>query len=249
MENTENVIIEIRAGTGGDESALFANDLFRAYSRYAVIKGWRQKILESKPTEIGGIKEITFELSGPNAFKEMAYEAGVHRVQRIPKTEKKGRVHTSTITVAALPKPKFSEINIRTDELRVDFFRSSGPGGQNVNKRETAVRITHIPTGLAVSSQTERDQLKNKENCLTILQARLAELKERQNFEKLDETRRTQIKWAKRSDKIRTYNFPQNRLTDHRIQKSWHNLEEIMEGDFSKVAKAFENINISELKD
>lgn len=249
MENTEDVIIEIRAGTGGDESALFANDLFRAYSRYAVTKGWRQKILESKPTEIGGIKEITFELSGPNAFKEMAYEAGVHRVQRIPKTEKKGRVHTSTITVAALPKPKFSEINIRTDELRVDFFRSSGPGGQNVNKRETAVRITHIPTGLAVSSQTERDQLKNKENCLTILQARLAEMKERQNFEKLDETRRTQIKWAKRSDKIRTYNFPQNRLTDHRIQKSWHNLEEIMEGNFEKVAKAFENINISDLKD
>jgi len=247
MENTENVIIEIRAGTGGEESALFASDLFRAYSKYSIIKGWRQKILESKPTDLGGIKEIVFELSGPNAFKEMRYEGGVHRVQRTPKTEKKGRVHTSTITVAVLAKPKISEVNIKTDELRVDFFRSSGPGGQNVNKRETAVRITHLPTGLVVTSQTERDQFKNKNNALTILQAKLAELKERQSFEKLDEARRIQVKWAKRSDKIRTYNFPQNRLTDHRIQKSWHNLEEIMEGNFTKVTKAFEDI--SNLKD
>jgi peptide chain release factor 1 len=247
MENTENVIIEIRAGTGGEESALFANDLFRAYSKYSIIKGWGQKILESKPTDLGGIKEIIFELSGPNAFKEMQYEGGVHRVQRIPKTEKKGRVHTSTITVAVLPKPKISEINIRADELRVDFFRSSGPGGQNVNKRETAVRITHLPTGLMVTSQTERDQFKNKNNAMTILQAKLAELKEKQSFDKVDEARRIQVKWSKRSDKIRTYNFPQNRLTDHRIQKSWHNLEEIMEGDFIKVIKAFENV--SDLKD
>ncbi|MBU0547097.1 MAG: PCRF domain-containing protein [Patescibacteria group bacterium] len=248
MENTENVIIEIRAGTGGEESALFANDLFRAYSKYSIIKGWGQKILESKPTDIGGIKEVIFELSGPNAFKEMQHEGGVHRVQRIPKTEKKDRVHTSTITVAVFAKPKISEVNnIRSDELRVDFFRSSGPGGQNVNKRETAVRITHIPSGLVVASQTERDQFKNKENALIILQARLTKLKEKQSFEKLDEARRTQVKWAKRSDKIRTYNYPQNRITDHRIQKSWHNLEEIMEGNFSKITKAFENI--TELKD
>jgi len=240
--NTESVIIEIRAGTGGEESALFASDLFRMYSKYASLKEWKQRTLETKPTNLGGLKEVVFELSGPNAFSEMQYEGGVHRVQRIPKTEKKGRIHTSTTTVAVLAKPKATEFQIKPDDLRIDFYRSSGPGGQYVNKRETAVRITHLPTGLVSSSQTERNQLQNKENAMAILTAKVAELKEKQSLDKLDKTRRSQIKWAKRSDKTRTYNFPQNRLTDHRINKSWHNLEEIMEGNLTKVVKAFQSL-------
>ncbi len=240
--NLESVIIEIRAGTGGEESALFASDLFRMYSKYASLKGWKQRILETKPTDLGGFKEVVFELSGPNAFSEMQYEGGVHRVQRIPKTEKKGRIHTSTATIAVLAKPKATEFQIKPDDLRIDFYRSSGPGGQYVNKRETAVRITHLPTGLVSSSQTQRNQLQNKENAMAILTAKIAELKEKQSLDKLDKTRRSQIKWAKRSDKTRTYNFPQNRLTDHRINKSWHNLEEIMEGNLTKVVRAFQSL-------
>ena len=240
--NLESVIIEIRAGTGGEESALFASDLFRMYSIYASLKGWKQRILETKPTDLGGFKEVVFELSGPNAFSEMQYEGGVHRVQRIPKTEKKGRIHTSTATIAVLAKPKATEFQIKPDDLRIDFYRSSGPGGQYVNKRETAVRITHLPTGLVSSSQTQRNQLQNKENAMAILTAKIAELKEKQSLDKLDKTRRSQIKWAKRSDKTRTYNFPQNRLTDHRINKSWHNLEEIMEGNLTKVVRAFQSL-------
>lgn len=240
--NPESVIIEIRAGTGGEESALFASDLFRMYSKYASLKQWKQRVLETKPTDLGGFKEVVFELSGPNAFSEMQYEGGVHRVQRIPKTEKKGRIHTSTATIAVLAKPKATEFQIKPDDLRIDFYRSSGPGGQYVNKRETAVRITHLPTGLVSSSQTERNQLQNKENAMAILTAKIAELKEKQSLDKLDKTRRSQIKWAKRSDKTRTYNFPQNRLTDHRINKSWHNLEEIMEGNLTKVIKAFQSL-------
>lgn len=240
--NQEAVIVEIRAGTGGAESALFATDLFRMYSKYAASKNWKQKILESKPTEIGGFKEIIFELSGPNVLSELKNEAGVHRVQRIPKTEKKGRVHTSTATVAVLPKPKKAIIQIRPEDLRIDFYRASGPGGQYVNKRETAVRITHLPTGLMVSSQTQRNQAQNKENALTILEAKISKEKEKKDLESLGKTRKAQIKWAKRSEKIRTYNFPQNRITDHRIKKSWHNLEEIMDGDLKRIIKAFRKL-------
>jgi len=242
LNKSESAIIEIRAGTGGAESALFANDLFRMYSRYAASKDWKQKILEAKPTEIGGFKEVIFELSGPNAFSEIQYEGGVHRVQRIPKTEKKGRIHTSTTTVAVLLKPKRATIQIKPEDLRIDFYRASGPGGQYVNKRETAVRITHLPTNLMASSQTERSQLQNKENALAILEAKLSEEKERKDFEKLGEKRRAQIKWAKRSEKIRTYNFPQNRITDHRIKKSWHNLEQIMDGELKYIIKAFKKL-------
>lgn len=240
MSNFESVIVEIRAGTGGEEATLFAADLFGMYLKYASSKNWRQKILESKPTELGGYKEIIFSLSNGDVFSKIKYEGGVHRVQRIPKTEKSGRIHTSTTTVAVLPQPKKTEIKINAQDLKIDFYRSSGPGGQNVNKRETAVRITHLPTGIIVTSQNERNQLQNKENAMTILKAKILEKKEEQDSGSIKEKRKAQIKWAKRSEKIRTYNFPQNRITDHRIKKSWHNLEDIMNGNLEVVVKAFE---------
>ncbi len=239
IKKSMSAIIEIRAGTGGDEAALFATNLYNMYSRFAETQGWKEKVLDSHAIGIGGIKEIIFELKG-DVFNSMKYEAGVHRVQRIPETEKSGRIHTSTATIAVLPIPKQAEIKIKPDELKIDHFRSSGPGGQNVNKRETAVRITHLPTGMVVSSQTERNQLANKENALAILSARLLEKKQEENMAKLGGERKSQVKWGKRSEKIRTYNFPQDRVTDHRIKKSWHNIEEIMGGKLGKIIKAFE---------
>jgi len=233
----ESIIVEIRAGTGGDEASLFVADLFRAYSKYAQSKEWKQRILSSHPTELGGFKEVIFSLKDGDVYSKMKYEGGVHRVQRIPVTEKNGRIHTSTISVAILPKPKKTDLKIKPDELKIDFYRSSGPGGQNVNRRETAVRITHLPTGLVVTSQAERNQLQNKENAMAILEARLLELKERRNEEEIHGKRKAQIGLAKRAEKIRTYNFPQNRLTDHRIKKSWRNLEEIFEGNLDPVIK------------
>ncbi len=238
---TNSVIIEIRAGTGGQEAALFVADLYRMYTRYAQIQGWEQKVLDSRKTEIEGLKEIIFELKNGNVFEKMKYEGGVHRVQRIPKTEKAGRVHTSTVSIAILPKPKKTELKLDPKNLKVDTYKSSGPGGQYVNKRETAIRITHIPTGIIVTSQTERNQLENKENALKILEARVLEKKQIAEEEKIGGKRNAQIGWAKRAEKIRTYNFPQNRLTDHRIKKSWHNLEEIMDGRLDKIIKKLEN--------
>lgn len=235
------VIVEIRAGTGGKEAALFAADLFKMYSKYGQSQGWKEKILNSHPTELGGFKEIIFELKDGDVLSKMKYEGGVHRVQRIPKTEKSGRIHTSTASVAVLSKPKKAEIRIKPEDLRIDIFKSSGPGGQNVNKRETAVRITHLPSNIVVASQTERNQLRNKENALSILEAKLQELKQMKELEKLDKKRKTQIKWAKRAEKIRTYNFPQDRLTDHRIKKSFHNLEAIMEGRLEPIIKALQS--------
>jgi len=234
----QSVIVEIRAGAGGEEAALFSADLFRMYSKYAQSEGWRQKVLDSRLTELGGYKEIIFELKNGNVFSKMQYEGGVHRVQRIPKTEKVGRIHTSTSSVAILPKPKVAEIKIRPENLKIDFYRASGPGGQYVQKRETAVRITHLPSGIVVTSQTERNQLQNKENALAILEARLLEKKEMEEFEKLSEKRKAQIKWAKRAEKIRTYNFPGDRVTDHRIKKTWHNIEKILNGDLEPIIKA-----------
>jgi len=242
MSNEDSAIIEIRAGTGGQEAALFAGDLFRMYSKYAVSQDWQKKLLNSHPTELGGFKEITFELKG-DVFSKLKYEGGVHRVQRIPKTEKSERVHTSTATVAVLVKPKAAEIKIRGDEIKVDHYRASGPGGQYVNKRETAVRITHLPTGLVVSSQTERNQLQNKENAMAILAARILERKQEQESSQMADKRKTQIGWAKRAEKIRTYNFPQDRVTDHRIKKSWHNIEDIMDGKLDKMVKAMIKAN------
>ncbi len=234
------VIIEIRAGTGGEEAALFARDLFRMYSKYAIRQNWKEKILDSRITTLGGFKEIIFEFKNGDVHSKMKYEAGVHRVQRIPMTEKAGRIHTSTATVAILPKPKRAEIKIRPEDLRTDFYRASGPGGQYVNKRETAVRITHLPTGLVVTSQTERSQLQNKENALSILGARLLEKVQKRGETEISKKRKAQIGWAKRSEKIRTYNFPQNRITDHRIKKSWHNLERILDGELDSIVKALQ---------
>lgn len=243
LKTTENksgqasIIMEIRAGTGGGEAALFAADLFRMYSRYASNQGWKQKVLDSRPTELGGFKEITFEISGSNILSKIQYEGGVHRVQRIPKTEKGGRVHTSTATVAVLPKPKQAEIKIKPENLKIDFYRASGPGGQYVNKRETAVRITHLPTGIVVTSQTQRNQLENKENALSILRAKLFEKQETEQISSIGEKRKAQIGWAKRAEKIRTYNFPQDRVTDHRIKKTWHNIEEIIDGKLDSIIR------------
>lgn len=240
QEHPNSIIMEIRAGTGGKEAALFAGDLFKMYSRYASLKNWEQKVLNSHQDELGGFKEIIFQLKGNDVWPKMKHEGGVHRVQRIPETEKSGRIHTSTSTVAVLPKARKTEINIKPEDLRVDLFRASGPGGQNVNKRETAVRITHIPSGIAVSSQTERNQLQNKESAMSILEAKLLEKKRAEEIEKSGSNRKDQIGGAKRSEKIRTYNFPQDRVTDHRTKKSWHNLEGIMEGNIGQIIKSLE---------
>jgi peptide chain release factor 1 len=242
-----SAIIEIRAGVGGQEAALFAKDLFQMYSKYGQSQGWGQKILESHPTELGGFKEIIFELTpqrgpggGGDVFSKLKYEGGVHRVQRIPETEKSGRIHTSTATVAVLPKPKKTEIKINPKDLKIDFYRASGPGGQYVNKKETAVRITHLPTGIVVTSQAERNQLQNKENAMAILGAKVLERERLREEEKISGKRKAQIGWARRSEKIRTYNFPQDRITDHRIKKTWHNLEEILEGKLDSIIKTLE---------
>lgn len=234
-ENFSAVIVEIRAGAGGEESALFAADLFRMYSRYGQLQGWKERTLDSRPSELGGFKEVVFELSDGDVFSKMVFEGGVHRIQRIPTTEKSGRIHTSTATVAVLPKPKKTDVKINPQDLKIDFYRSSGPGGQNVNKRETAVRLTHLPSGLVVTSQTERNQLQNKENAMAILEARLLEKNEMADLEKMGEKRKAQIKWAKRAEKIRTYNFPQDRVTDHRVKKSWHDIEGIMNGKLGPI--------------
>jgi peptide chain release factor 1 len=235
----QSVIFEIRAGQGGDEAGLFAKDLYRMYTRYAQTKGWKEKVLESDLTNVGGYKEIVFEVAGNGAYTEMQNEGGVHRVQRIPETERQGRVHTSTATVAVLKKPKKTEITISPSDLRVDTYRASGAGGQYVNKTESAIRITHIPTGIVVTSQSERNQLNNRENAMSILAARIKQQQEEAAFNSLSEERKAQIASAKRSEKIRTYNYPQNRVTDHRINESWHSLDRIMEGDLKDIIEAF----------
>jgi len=239
------VVVEIRAGTGGAEASLFTGDLFKMYSKYASSQGWWQKVLSSHLTELGGFKEIIFELRNGDVFSKMKCEGGVHRVQRTPETEKGGRIHTSTASVAVLLKPKKAEIKIKPEELKIDFYGSSGPGGQYVQKRHTAVRITHLPTGIVVTSQTERNQLQNKENAMAILEAKLLERKEVAELEKLGEERHSQIKWAKRAEKIRTYNFPQDRVTDHRVKKSWHNIEEIMDGKLDPIILTLQKSNFS----
>ena len=238
-EAKQAVIIEIRAGTGGDESGLFGRDLYRMYSRYGQTKGWKEKILDSSISSIGGYKDITFELSGLGVYDELQNEGGVHRVQRIPKTEKQGRVHTSTTTVAVLLKPKKNEVNVNPSDLEISTYKSSGPGGQYVNKTESAIRILHKPTGLVVTCQSERNQLQNKETALAILSAKLLRQQEEADLSKLSAERREQIASAKRAEKIRTYNFPQNRITDHRINKSWHDIESIMDGNLELIIKAF----------
>lgn len=242
----QSAILEIRAGQGGDEAGLFASDLYRMYSRYGQSKGWKEKVLDSNRSDVGGYKEIVFELTGDGVYDELQNEGGVHRVQRIPKTEKQGRVHTSTATVAILLKPKKTEFSINPSDLEISTYKSSGPGGQYVNKTESAIRIVHKPSGLTVTCQSERNQVQNKEAAMALLSARLLQRQEEADLSSLSAERRDQIGWAKRSEKMRTYNFPQDRVTDHRINKSWHDIESIMDGKIDGIIKAFKNKEAAE---
>lgn len=234
----KDVIVEIRAGTGGLEATLFAADLFRMYSKYAEKKGWRVEVLEANPSEIGGYKEIVFSVSGDRVYYHLRYESGVHRVQRVPVTEAGGRIHTSAASVVVMTEPEEVEIQIDPKELRIDVFRSSGPGGQSVNTSDSAVRITHLPTGIVVTCQDERSQLKNKEKAMRVLKARLLDMKKREQEEELSSQRKKSIGSGDRSEKIRTYNFPDHRITDHRIGFTTYNLEEVLEGELDEIINA-----------
>jgi peptide chain release factor 1 len=231
----KNVIVEIRAGAGGDEAALFAADLYRMYSRYAENNGWKVEVMNANPSGVGGYKEIIFTVEGEEVFKHLKYESGVHRVQRVPSTESSGRIHTSTATVAVLPEAEEVDIDIDPNDLRIDVYRSSGPGGQSVNTTDSAVRITHIPTDLTVSCQDEKSQHKNKSKAMRILRARLQEKKEQEKQKERAEARKSQVGTGDRSEKIRTYNFPQGRVSDHRINLTVHQLDKILDGDLAPV--------------
>jgi peptide chain release factor 1 len=234
----KDVIVEIRAGTGGEEASLFAANLFRMYSRYAQSKNWKVNLLNSNPIGIGGFREVIFEVKGKGAFSQLKYEQGVHRVQRVPATEASGRIHTSTATVAVLPTVEEIELHISQDDIKLDFFHSGGAGGQNVNKVTTAVRITHLPTGMVVTCQDERSQLKNRMKAMAVLRARLYDQEQRKQSAEIDQQRRKQIGTGERAEKIRTYNIPQDRVTDHRINTTFHNLPQILDGDLSAIIDA-----------
>jgi len=237
----KNVIVEIRAGAGGDEAALFAGVLYRLYTKYAESRKWKHAVLSSSRLGIGGFKEIIFGIEGEGVYGMMKYESGVHRVQRVPATESQGRIHTSTATVAVLPEVEEVEVDIDPNELRIDVFRSSGPGGQSVNTTDSAVRVTHIPTGMIVSCQDEKSQLQNKDKALKILRARLKEEEERKQKDQQTENRRTQIGTGDRSERIRTYNYPQGRITDHRINLTLYRLDEVLEGDLDELISALKS--------
>ena len=237
--NKKNIIVEIRAGAGGGEAALFVSELFRMYSRFAERNRWKVEILNSNPTEIGGFKEIIFGISGRNVYGSLKQESGVHRVQRIPVTESGGRIHTSTITVAILPEAEEIEMEINPNDLKIDRYRSTGPGGQSVNTTDSAVRVTHIPTGIVVSCQDEKSQHKNKDKAIKVLRARLLDRLQKEHDKEIDQQRKKQVGTGDRSERIRTYNFPQNRVTDHRINVNFHNLEEILEGNLDDLIASF----------
>lgn len=234
----KNTIIEIRAGTGGEEAALFASDLFRMYSRLSELKGWRTEVMSSNPTGLGGLKEISFKVTGDNVYSQLKFEAGTHRVQRVPATEAQGRIHTSAVTVAVLPEAEEVDVQIDANDLQIDVYRSSGPGGQSVNTTDSAVRVTHKPTGLVVTCQDEKSQHKNKAKAISILRSRLLAARVEEENSQRATARRNQVGSGDRSEKIRTYNFPQNRVTDHRVNVSLHSLDAVMEGEIGQIIEA-----------
>lgn len=231
----KNIIMEIRAGTGGDEAALFAAELFRMYSRYAERKNWKTKILSSNQIGIGGFKEVIFEIEGDSVYANLKYESGIHRVQRVPETEKSGRVHTSAATVAVMPEAEEVDLNIKAEDLKIDVFRAGGHGGQSVNTTDSAVRITHLPTNTVVICQDEKSQLKNKEKAMKILRSRILANEQEKLDKQRSETRKSHVGSGDRSEKIRTYNYPQDRITDHRIKQNWNNLPKLMDGDIQSI--------------
>lgn len=242
----KNVIVEIRAGAGGDEAGLFAGDLFRMYSMYAEKRGWKIEIMSSNEQEVGGFKEVIFMIKGKGAYSRLKYESGVHRVQRVPTTESGGRIHTSTATVAVLPEAEDIDVEINPNDLRIDVFRSSGKGGQHVNTTDSAVRITHIPTGIVVSCQDEKSQHKNKDKAMKILKTRLYNKVLSEQHDEIAEARRSQVGTGDRSERIRTYNFPQGRVTDHRINKTIHRLENFLDGDLDEIIDALITVDQAE---
>lgn len=239
-DDERGVVLEIRAGTGGEEAALFAADLARMYLRFAELNGWKTEVLSSSETGTGGYKEIILGIQGVDVYGSLKHESGVHRVQRVPVTEASGRIHTSTATVAVLPEAEEVEVQLNPDELRIDVFRSSGPGGQSVNTTDSAVRVTHLPTGMVVSCQDEKSQIKNKAKAMKILRSRLKDLALRRQHEEISENRRKQVGTAERSERIRTYNFPQGRITDHRINLTLFNLHEVLEGNLEPFVRALQ---------
>ncbi len=243
----KNVIVEIRAAAGGEEASLFAGDLYRMYSRYAERKGWTVEVLDSHPRDLGGFKEITFEVHGEGAYSHLKFESGVHRVQRVPATEASGRIHTSTATVAVLPEADEVDVHIDDKELRIDIFNASGHGGQSVQKNATAIRITHLPTGIVAVCQDERSQLKNRTKAMAVLRARILDVEQRKQREELDSTRRSQVGTGERAEKIRTYNVPQDRVTDHRINYTRHNLPALLDGEIDDIIEEMQEDERSRL--